>query len=438
MSHLDSPLERLAALERASAGMRGATGATLKANPNEGFVGQDLDGDGKMSLAERLDADGDGKISADEFAMMSKFSVSANPGDEVSHAARSCGARSEEERQSWAAFREKRVNGQWLPPSPERVAELPAPMVYSPQHGGWVSKDRGASPTHQGNRNVLPADYVPPENPYAPRFEHEYGESAAWDVGSCERRVDGDRVTEYVKASDWLYMRGAGERGPDVNPLAPHPRGNFPPALPMYAARDHMHDRNRETALHDPARPGLETYVRVTRRRGPPEVEAALHEQKMERQAVSRVREKEHFQDSNELLALRSMLIQEALVKNEEANMKVRSGMWKPKVESPPPDPMQQRANELNKKLGIDKVELVTMPLHIDDTPGAMTWGPLCLAPPPAPPPPPPKPEGDKVMRRGGAWPVDANYFKAPPATKAAKRMLTSTGKMKTCAYPSR
>ena len=62
MSHLDSPLERLAALERASAGMRGATGATLKANPNEGFVGQDLDGDGKMSLAERLDADGDGKI----------------------------------------------------------------------------------------------------------------------------------------------------------------------------------------------------------------------------------------------------------------------------------------------------------------------------------------------------------------------------------------
>ena len=217
MSHLDSPLERLAALERASAGMRGATGATLKANPNEGFVGQDLDGDGKMSLAERLDADGDGKISADEFAMMSKFSVSATPGDEVSHAARSCGARSEEERLSWAAFREKRVNGQWLPPSPERVAELPAPMIYSPQLGGWVSKDRGASPTHEGNRNVLPADYVPPENPYAPRFDHEYGESAAWDVGSCERRVDGDRVTEYVKASDWLYMREPGERGPDVN-----------------------------------------------------------------------------------------------------------------------------------------------------------------------------------------------------------------------------
>lgn len=437
MSHLDSPLERLAALERVDAGMRNATGATLKGNPNAGFVGKDLDGDGKLSLAERLDADGDGKISMDEFAMMSKFSVSEKPGDEVSHAARSCGAKSEEERKGWAAFRKARVEGQWVPTNTERIAEQPAKMTFSPEKGGWISPDRGASPTHEGNRNVLPADYVPPENPYLPKFDHEFGESAAWDVGSCERRCDGDRVTEYVKASDWLFMRDPGNRGPDVNPLQSNVRGNFPPALPKYMARDHMHDRNREMALHDPARPGLETYVRVTRRVGPPEVEAQLHQQKKERQALARVREKEHVQDANELLALRSMLIQDALTKNKEANMKVAAGEWKKDQPPPPQDPVAERAEQLNKKLGIDKVELVTMPLHIDDTPGAMTWGPLSLHKPVEPPPPPPKKEGKEVPSRGGAWPVDTNYFKTPPATAAAQKMLTSTGRLKTRAVPS-
>jgi hypothetical protein len=41
----------------------------------------------------------------------------------------------------------------------------------------------------------------------------------------------------------------------------------YPPALPRHASRDHLHDRNRGLSASDPANPGLQTYVRVTRRR---------------------------------------------------------------------------------------------------------------------------------------------------------------------------
>ena len=93
----------------------------------------------------------------------------------------------------------------------------------------------------------------------------------AWWVGASERRVDGDRVTELVRAKDWLAAHGD-NRGPEVNPLVtPEVGPDMPPALPKYLSRDHLHDRNRINALYDPAQPGMETYVRVTRRRAPPE-----------------------------------------------------------------------------------------------------------------------------------------------------------------------
>ena len=85
----------------------------------------------------------------------------------------------------------------------------------------------------------------------------------AWAIGAAERRCDGGRVTELVKAKDWLAMHGE-SRGPEVNPLEPSIKGDMPPALPTYLSRDHLHDRNRQNALFDPAQPGLETYVRVT------------------------------------------------------------------------------------------------------------------------------------------------------------------------------
>ena len=52
----------------------------------------------------------------------------------------------------------------------------------------------------------------------------------------CERRVDGERVTELIPAREWLSRQ-------DANMLRPDERKVFPPALPRYGSRDHLHDR---------------------------------------------------------------------------------------------------------------------------------------------------------------------------------------------------
>ena len=78
-------------------------------------------------------------------------------------------------------------------------------------------------------------------------------------IPAC-RRVDGERITEMIPAREWLSRK-------DKNPLKIHPRAIYPPSLPRYASRDHLHDRNRELCVFDPANPGLEAYVHVTRRR---------------------------------------------------------------------------------------------------------------------------------------------------------------------------
>jgi len=244
-------------------------------------------------------------------------------------------------------------------------------------------------------------------------------QKGAWASGACERRVDGDRVTEYVLAKDWLSGRGPGERGADVNPLRPHPKFEKPPELPQYMSRDHLHDRNRENALYDPAQPGLETYVRVTRRRGPPEQEEALRQYANERRKEWEAKEAQHAKESNELLALRSMLMQGAMHANREANKRVvgaRQGLNTFETKDmAPPSPEQRRAQQLHSKLGIDKVQLVTSPMHIDDTPLA-GHNTTAMAPAPAPASAaPPKPA--EASMRGGAWPVDMNYFN-PPKTK--------------------
>ena len=87
----------------------------------------------------------------------------------------------------------------------------------------------------------------------------------------CERRLDGDRVTEMIPASEWLSRN-------DINPLQTTYKAYYPPALPRHSSRDHLHDRNREFSASDPANPGLQTYVRVTRRRfnGNAQAEAAV------------------------------------------------------------------------------------------------------------------------------------------------------------------
>ena len=66
------------------------------------------------------------------------------------------------------------------------------------------------------------------------------------DPGPCERRVDGDRITELIPASEWLAQK-------DANTLLMDQEGVYPPRLPRHKERDHMHDRNRETSIFDPS-----------------------------------------------------------------------------------------------------------------------------------------------------------------------------------------
>ena len=240
----------------------------------------------------------------------------------------------------------------------------------------------------------------------------------AWVTGASERRIDGDRITEMVKAKDWLA--GHETRGPEVNPLTPLPdKPEFPPALPMYMSRDHLHDRNRQNALYDPAQPGLETYVRVTRRRAPPEAEAYLQEEARKRAAKWQREEARQTSEAFELLELRSLGVRAALEAGKTANQRVKAGEWTPSRQPSPPKAHEKRAEQLHKKLGIDKVKLVTSPLHIDDTPGGY-WS-ADGSPDPNLPPPPPRataaPKG-KLSMRGGAWPSDSGYFtqtRGPP-----------------------
>lgn len=256
----------------------------------------------------------------------------------------------------------------------------------------------------------------------------------AWWAGASERRVDGDRVTELVRAKDWLAAHGD-SRGPEVNPLVHDAKMDKPPALPMYLSRDHLHDRNRQNALYDPANPGLETYVRVTRRRAPPETEAFLAQECAERVKRWQAEEAQATSEAFELLELRSLGVRAAIEAGKLANQRVASGEWADKGPAPSaPTANDERAAALHKKLGIDHVQLVTSPLFIDDTPQAghntaYQWMPNegegSFAPPDgldplsdqgAPAPAPTGPAAPKM--RGGAWPVSDSYFvksKEPP-----------------------
>ena len=113
------------------------------------------------------------------------------------------------------------------------------------------------------------------------------------------------------------------------------------------------------------------------------------------------------------------MGVRAALEANKLANQRVAAGEWSPNQEAPPPDEREVRAEELHKKLGIDKVQLVTSPLHIDDS-----WDggpPVGMELPPPPPPPTEAELAEKAKKmRGSSWPVAEAYFvpnKSPPKT---------------------
>mmetsp|Transcript_8174 Transcript_8174/g.21374 ORF Transcript_8174/g.21374 Transcript_8174/m.21374 type:complete len:237 (-) Transcript_8174:472-1182(-) len=225
-------------------------------------------------------------------------------------------------------------------------------------------------------------------------------------VHPCERRVDGERVTELVPAHDWMKRS-------DANQLKPTKAG--PPALPRHAARDHLHDRNRERALYDPASPGVETYVRATRRRLPTEAaEQEARNAHFARQRNLALQQEREAAEANELLELRSMGIRTGFNARKTGQMFGSQAVVVPEA--------NPRTQQLERKLGVDKVQLVTSPLQIDTTPPAgHNTAPIpqgshrqtsYRAGAPAPAPAMAVPAGLKTTLRGNNWPTTEDYFR--------------------------
>jgi hypothetical protein len=167
-----------------------------------------------------------------------------------------------------------------------------------------------------------------PRTPYKP---------SAWAARPCERRVDGDRVTELWPAANWMARS-------DKNAFTTDEKTPwYPPALPKYSTRDHLHDRNRERTVFDPANPGKQQYVYVTRRRLPT-VQQEEAAQKKNIQALNAHERRQEFEaaEANELLELRSMGIRSTMAAQDSYSMYGRA---------PPVPAANSRAEELEKRV---------------------------------------------------------------------------------------
>ena len=176
----------------------------------------------------------------------------------------------------------------------------------------------------------------------------------------CERRVDGDRVTMMVPADDWLNRS-------DANQLKVDAKARMAPSLPRHATRDHLHDRNRHRTVIDPASPGTQQYVRVTRRRYPnADLEEAALRQTEARILEAKRREALAADEANELMELRSMGIKASMA----ANANPWSAVGRGRV--PPNNP---RADSLEKSV-FGTVDTVAERLTKKTTAGYQAGGP--------------------------------------------------------------
>jgi len=127
------------------------------------------------------------------------------------------------------------------------------------------------------------------------------------DPGPCERRCDGDRITELVPAQEWLAKQ-------DKNSILYDPDAVSPPRLPRHLQRDHLKDNLRDNSEMDPANPGFTQYVRVTRRINIDRYqEDKLFQERKRLQALSLEAEKKEQAEKNELLELRSLGLRTAM-----------------------------------------------------------------------------------------------------------------------------
>lgn len=176
MSHIDSPLERKAAAERAAMGMANAKGVTGlladRANERENVITKvvDKDGDGHISTLERFDTDGDGKISMNEYAKITDAQSGTAGGLVVGYAAEHVGA-SAEARKEWGQLRAAQQSGQYVPLVGERARATQEPRRYDPVRGGWVrAEPTWAGPGDaQSNRNIRSPEQMK-SNPFESRL----------------------------------------------------------------------------------------------------------------------------------------------------------------------------------------------------------------------------------------------------------------------------
>lgn len=188
-SHLDSPMERQAARERAEQGKKNATGALFKGGEagrvadraNEVKTYKDADGDGHISLLEKFDLDGDGKIEMHEFAATTNSLSGTAGGVKEAYAADFVGAgRAPQSKNHWAQLRTAQSAGKFVPSISSRVQESGAAeqIAFIPSAGGWIN----VSPPGQragswkvpggpsGNLNVKSPSSSPDGNPFSSRM----------------------------------------------------------------------------------------------------------------------------------------------------------------------------------------------------------------------------------------------------------------------------
>jgi len=121
-------------------------------------------------------------------------------------------------------------------------------------------------------------------------------------------------VTELVPVAEWLAQK-------EKNMIMLDPEQAYPPRLPRYQERDHLHDNTRAHAVFDPANPGLTTYIRITRRVDPDPIQ---EEERMERRRQLReadlAAEAKDAKEKNEILELRSLGLRTAMKKYADLN----------------------------------------------------------------------------------------------------------------------
>lgn len=164
---------------KGAGGYFGGGGAFLTQARDRGrSVKGDIDGDGKVSLAERYDKDGDGKISMHEYAAQTNSPNSRTHGEQ--HAAANVGV-SAVVREGWASFRADKLNGQYSRAIADRMRTNTenggggaGGLAFNASAGGWTDSSvlRGPAGTtsawagpgrYDDNRNVKTGDRVAAE-----------------------------------------------------------------------------------------------------------------------------------------------------------------------------------------------------------------------------------------------------------------------------------